>query len=112
MTLSVVAEPIPLTVGADGVARVTGTRVTLDTIVRAFKRGDTAGVIAAAYSTLKLADVYAVISYYLRHEAEVDSYLRWRQQQVDQAHQLIASRSDRQAIRERLRARRAQQRNP
>ena len=111
MTLSVAAEPIPLTVDADGVARVGGTRVTLDTVVRAFKRGDSPEQIAESYSTLRLADVYAVITYYLRHEPEVEAYLRQRQQQGDEAHELIESMSDRRAIRERLRTRRDEQRS-
>ena len=111
MTLSVAAEPIPLATDAHGVVRVAGTRVTLDTVVEAFRSGDNAEQIVASYSTLKLADVYAVITYYLRHESEVDAYLRGRQQQMDEVHELIESRSDRGAFRERLRARRAEERN-
>ena len=42
VTLHVAAEHIPVIVDIEGVARVGGTRVTPDTIVRAFKRGDTA----------------------------------------------------------------------
>ena len=102
MTLSVAADPIPLVVDADGVARVGRTRVTLDTVVRAFKRGNTAEQIVELYPTLKLADVYAVIAYYLRHETDVEAYLRERQRQADEAHALIESTANRQVIRERL----------
>jgi uncharacterized protein (DUF433 family) len=112
MALSVAAEPVPFVVDADGVARVGGTRVTLDTVVRAFKRGDAAEEIAASYSPLALAEVYAVIAYYLRHEPDVEAYLRRRQQQSDDVHELIASRSDRREIRERLRARRNERTDP
>lgn len=111
MSLSVAAEPTPLTVDAEGVARVGGTRVTLDTVVRAFKRRDTAEQIVESYSALKPADVYGVIAYYLRHEPEVDAYLLHRQQQRDEIHTLIESRPDRRAFRERLRARRDEQRS-
>jgi len=45
------------TVNADGVVRVGGTRVTLDTVVRAFLRGTAAEGIAQQYRSLSLADV-------------------------------------------------------
>lgn len=112
MALSVAAEPVPLTVDGDGTARVGGTRIPLDTVVRAFKRGDPAEKIAGSYPTLTLADVYAVIAYYLRHESDVEVYLRWRQQRRDEVYELIESRSDRRGIRERLRARRNEQADP
>ena len=41
-TLFITTEPIPLETDADGVVRVGGTRVTLDTIVAAFTKGATA----------------------------------------------------------------------
>jgi hypothetical protein len=39
-------EPIPLVAGADGILRVRGTRVTLETVVAAFAEGATAEEIA------------------------------------------------------------------
>ena len=62
MSLVIEAEPVPLAADADGVYRVAGTRVTLDTLV-------------AAYPSIKLDHAYAVIGYYLRHREEVDAYL-------------------------------------
>lgn len=41
-SLLIAAEPIPLETDADGVVRVGETRVTLDTVVAAFKEGATA----------------------------------------------------------------------
>lgn len=67
--------PLPLTLGKDGVAWVSGTRVTLDTLVHAFTRGATAEEIAQQYPSVALSDVYATISYYLRNRVEVDKYL-------------------------------------
>ena len=72
MSLAVVAEPAPLAVDHDGVMRVGGTRVTLATIVTAFHEGATAETIVQQYPSLTLADVYAVIGYYLRHQADFD----------------------------------------
>jgi uncharacterized protein (DUF433 family) len=107
VSLSVAAEPVPFIVGADGVARIGGTRVTLDTVVRAFERGESAEQIGAAYPVLRPADVYAVIAYYLRHRAEVEEYLRFRQRQVEDAHRLIESQPGRTELHERLKARRS-----
>ena len=60
-------ERVPIHTDADGVVRVAGTRVTLDTIVAAFDAGATAEEIAQQYPSVGLADVYSVITYYLRH---------------------------------------------
>ncbi len=78
MSLVIGTESVPLTVDADGVVRITGTRVTLDTVVAAFLDGATAEEIVQRYPTLALADVYSVIGYYLRRKVEVDSYLAER----------------------------------
>jgi len=69
-------QPIALqsAMNADGVMRVGGTRVTLDTVVRAFLRGAAAEEIAQQYPSLSLTDVYAAISYYLQHRAAVEKY--------------------------------------
>lgn len=78
MSLVIGTESVPLTVDADGVVRITGTRVTLDTVVAAFLDGAAAEEIVERYPTLALADVYSVIGYYLRRKVEVDSYLAER----------------------------------
>jgi uncharacterized protein (DUF433 family) len=56
------AKPAPLTTGPDGAVRVTGTRVSLETIVTAFDAGATAEEIAQQYASVDLASIYAVIS--------------------------------------------------
>ena len=48
------------------VDRIGATRVRLDTVVQSFETGASAEEIAEDYP-LKLDDVYAVITYYLRH---------------------------------------------
>lgn len=108
MALPVAAEPIPFGVGSDGVARVGGTRVTLDTVVRAFKRGSTPDEIVQSYDTLQPADVYAAIAYYLRHQAEVEAYLTERQERAEAVRATIEATADRQEIRARLRSRQAE----
>jgi uncharacterized protein (DUF433 family) len=100
-------EPASLMADRKGVVRVGGTRVTLDTVVFAFKEGSTAETIVDDYPSLSLADVYATIAYYLRHKAEVESYVEEQRRQAEEARRLDESRYDRQGIRERLLARRS-----
>lgn len=107
MSLAVDPEPIPLVTGMDGVARVGMTRVTLDTVVAAFREGATAEDIAQQYPTLRLADVYSVISYSLRHEAEVDAYLADRQRQGAEVRSENEVRFDPTEVRDCLLARRS-----
>lgn len=106
MSFLISTEPIPLEMDADGVVRVGGTRVTLDTIVAAFDEGATAEEIVQQYPSLHLADVYAVIGYYLRRRPEVEAYLRQRQQQASEARRQNESRFDPRGVRNRLLARR------
>jgi uncharacterized protein (DUF433 family) len=105
--LAIAVEPAPLTTDTEGVVRVGGTRVTLDTVVFAFKEGATAETIVDDYPSLSLADVYATIGYYLRHKTEVESYVEEQRRQAEEARRLDESRYDRQGIRERLLARRS-----
>ena len=49
MTLVIGPQPLPLTMDTDGVVRVGGTRVTLDTIIYAFLDGATAEEIVQQY---------------------------------------------------------------
>lgn len=106
MSISVNAEPVPLLTDKDGVVRVGGTRVTLDTVVAAFNDGATAEEIVQQYPSLQLADVYAVISHYLRNRSEVEKYLRKRQKQAEEIRKQNEARFDPAGIRERLLARR------
>lgn len=106
MTLPLRTEEIPLAMDADGVVRVGGTRVTLDTVVAAFNEGATAEEIAHQYPSLDLADVYAVIGYYLRHREDVGAYLNQRLQQADNIRSENESRFDLHGVRDRLLARR------
>lgn len=107
MSLIIDTEPAPLQTDADGVVRVGGTRVTLDTIVVAFQQGATAEEIVQQYPTVPLSDVYAVIAYYLRHRDEVDAYLEEGERVSDMARQMQEANRDRRDIRDRLLKRRS-----
>ena len=99
-------DALPLLKGEDGVIRVAGTRVPLDTIVEAFLDGATAEGISESYPTVSLADTYQIIGYYLRHRAELDRYLSDRNEQRREIRALNESRWPSAGIRERLLARR------
>jgi uncharacterized protein (DUF433 family) len=105
MSLVVAAQRVPLGTDADGVVRVGGTRVTLDTIVAAFREGLTAEEIVSQYPSLRLADVYQVIGYFLNHQAEVDAYIQVRQQHAGEVRRENETRYDPAGIRDRLLAR-------
>ena len=107
MSIEIGTQAPPLQVDADGVVRVGGTRVTLDSVVTAFRNGATAEEIAQQFTTLALADVYAVIGYYLGHQDDVERYLASRQEHADRVRAENESRFENKGIRARLVARRA-----
>jgi hypothetical protein len=55
---------------------VSGTRVSLDSVVHAFLNGQTAEGIAQSFPVLSLEQVYGAITFYLAHRSEVDAYLQ------------------------------------
>ena len=107
MGLLIAQEPVPLQETEEGVVRVGGTRVTLDTVIAAFDEGATAEEIVQQYPALSLADAYAAISYYLRHRSDVEAYLAQRRQAASAVRQQTDSRFDSAGMRARLLARRA-----
>jgi uncharacterized protein (DUF433 family) len=108
MELNLEAPPLPLAADAFGVVRVGGTRIPLDTVITAFKQGSTPEQIVDDFDTLHLADVYAVIGYYLRHQSEVEAYLEEQRRSAEEIRRENERRFPPHGIRERLLARRAQ----
>jgi len=97
----------PLREDEMGGLRVGDSRVLLEMIIHAFQDGATAEAIVQRYPTVTLADVYAVIAYYLRHRTEVDGYLAGRDKQaLDVERRITARQGDLSEIRARLTARR------
>src|SRR5947199_1424789 len=102
MNMPLQAVAVPLFEDGQGGLRVTGTRVLLERIVHAFEDGATPEGIVQSYDTLQLADVYAVLTWYLRHKAEVADYLRQRAAEAAAIRQRIeAQQPDRAALRAR-----------
>lgn len=111
MVITPVAIDVPLRTDEHGKLRVGSTRVLLDLVIHAFWQGETAEGIVDSYPTLRLADVYAILAYYLTHRAEVDAYV----EQANKASERIQSEIEAHytpetlALRARLRALRDEQ---
>jgi len=108
MTELNLAQAVPLTRGEGGVFRITGTRVTLDSIVREFKDGATPEQIQEDFPSVTLSDIYSVVAYYLQQSREVDDYLSTQAPAAKEVRREVESRVDTRGLRERLRQRRAQ----
>jgi uncharacterized protein (DUF433 family) len=102
------AAPPPLALAEDGVIRVAGTRVQLETVVTAFDAGATAEEIVQQYPALDLRATYAIISYVLANREAVDSYMAKREQVSAEVRRGIESQQPPDGIRARLLARRTQ----
>ena len=103
-------EPItvPLDVDESGTVRLAGSRITLDTVLGCYRRGETPEEIAAEFPPLSAADLHAVVSYYLHHRHKVDTYLDQSRQEAAALRAVIDARPDNRALHRRLRERRAQ----
>jgi uncharacterized protein (DUF433 family) len=109
MSIPIHPVSVPLFEDGHGGLRIQGTRVLLERIVHAFEDGSTPESIVQSYDTLQLADVYAVLTWYLRHRSVVQNYLSTRVAEADDIRQRIeATQPDRSALRARLMARQAQ----
>jgi uncharacterized protein (DUF433 family) len=106
-TAEIPTVTVPLRRDAGGAWRVAGTRVPLDTVVVAFDAGATPEEICQRFPTLALADVYAVVGYYLQHRPEVEAYLLRREQEAAEVRREVEARHDPRGLRARLLARRA-----
>jgi uncharacterized protein (DUF433 family) len=74
---------VPLWEDPPGVFRVGDSRVLLELVLDAFKRGESPEAIVRSYRSLQLAEVYAVVSRYLANPAPFDEYLRQCDEQAE-----------------------------
>jgi uncharacterized protein (DUF433 family) len=100
---------VPLTTTEFGTIRVGNSRVSLDSVVYHYEQGATAERIAESFPSLDLAEIYAVIAYYLANRESVQEYLRRQEAEADVLQQQIESDPKQQKatnqLRERIRAR-------
>ena len=91
MAIHLEAEAPPLRWDASGALRVGNSRVLLELVIRAFQDGATPEAIAQRYPTAALADIFAVIAYYLRHRVDIELYLVERERQAEGVRERIES---------------------
>ena len=110
---SYVAEPPPLDETEQGAVRVRGTRVSLDSVISAYNSGATPEDIVRSFTTLKLRDVYAIITYYLDHRDVVEAYITRREAEAAEIRKEIeASQPSGQSLQAKLAARKAAREEP
>ncbi|HEX6279137.1 MAG TPA: DUF433 domain-containing protein [Pyrinomonadaceae bacterium] len=77
-----------------GALRVGKTRVSLDSVVYAFNRGESAEEIQRDFDTLSLADIHGAIAYYLHNKDQVDKYLAKREADYEKLRERDRARPD------------------
>lgn len=70
-------QTVPLEVWQDGSIRVKGTRLLVEMIINAHKRGECPEEIFDSFPSAHytIADIYAIIAFYLAHKDEIENYL-------------------------------------
>lgn len=71
----------------DGAYRITDSRVSLDSIVYAWRDGLSPESIRENFPVLMLEEVYGAITFYLANQVEVDSYLSQSEAELESARQ-------------------------
>lgn len=102
MTVSISTTEFRYNLTAAGVMRIGSTRVSLDSVIVAFKQGYSPEEIALDFDSLTLGEVYSTINYYLQHKSEVERYLTERSIQNEDLRSEIETSFDPQSIRENL----------
>jgi uncharacterized protein (DUF433 family) len=60
----------------DGGYCISGTRVSLDSVVYSFLRGESPEGIVESFPALSLEQAYGAIAFYLAHQPMIDAYLQ------------------------------------
>ena len=102
-------QEAPLWMDPDGSVRFKGSRVTLDTLVGAFRKGDSVEEIHDSFPTLSIRQIYGGIAWYLNNQAEADEYLKQRETEAKAIEREIRARFDHTAFKELLLKRREEQ---
>jgi uncharacterized protein (DUF433 family) len=87
----------------EGAYRIAGTRVSLDSVVYAFRRGASPESIQRSFPSLTLEQIYGAITFYLSHQAEIDQYLLEEEAEYEKIR--AASREANAELYEKLRVR-------
>lgn len=71
---------------SEGVFRVAGTRVSLDSLVYLFREGMSAESMVESYPALTLEQAHGALAFYLANQNEVDAYLAEGQRAAESQH--------------------------
>ncbi len=71
----------------DGAYRISGTRVSLDSAVYAYRRGASPESIQRSFPSLTLEQVHGALAFYLSHQAETDKYLAEGESELEKLRQ-------------------------
>ena len=82
-TLPIHPEKPPLRGDEGGAVRVGNSRISLDLVIEQYENGIRPEDLVRAYDTLGLADIHAVVAFYLRHRDEVREYMSRRAEQAE-----------------------------
>ncbi len=112
MTLETV-QSVPLTQWEDGSIRVKDTRLLIDTIIHAHKQGECPEDIFESFpsDSYTIADIYAVIAYYLTHKEKIEKYLAKRNYEAKKVREEIESQPGYKENQEKMRALMLERRN-
>lgn len=81
--LAPLPEDIPIWRDEQGRWRVGDTPVLLDLVIYSYLNGSTPETITDEYPSLTLDTVYLALGYYLRHRADIDTYLRTQEAEYE-----------------------------
>jgi uncharacterized protein (DUF433 family) len=83
-------SPSYVSIDQNGVLRVAGSRVSIDSIVVAFQNGESAEEIQRNFPSVSLEQVYGTIAHYLAHREEIETYLAEQRGHWDQSRKQAA----------------------
>lgn len=103
-------QAVPLTQWEDGSIRVKDTRLLIDMIIYPHLRGECPEEIFESFPCdyYTVADIYAVIAYYLANKEKLDKYLAQREKKAGELWKKIEANPKQKEHREKLRERMAE----
>lgn len=109
MTLET-TQTVPIEWWDDGTIRVGGTRLLIDMIVDAHNRGECPEAIYESFPSkyYTVADIYAVIAYYLSHKFAIDKHLADGEKKAEAVRRKYENTPEHKAWRAELRRRKAE----
>lgn len=72
----------------EGFYTISGTRVSLDSLVHLFREGVSAEGMVESYPALTLEQVHGALAFYLAHRKEIDAYLQHGERVAEVHHRI------------------------